>query len=217
MKKYRVTLTEDERAALGQRVSSGRGPARELTRARILLKADQGPHGPGWRDLAIAAALDVGVSTIERVRKRCAASGLEVALRHRRPRREYRRKLDGEQEAHLIALACSPPPVGRRLWTLRLLADRMIELRFVDGLSPRPPRSAVPAGSADPSLRPPGVVRPAPAARRPDGTRWPHRTHPRSGPSPACWRADSAPAPPARTPACSLVAPALPLVREESS
>jgi transposase len=134
-KKYLVSLTEEERAALGRKLSAGRASARELVRTRILLKADCGPRGPAWSDAAIAAALDVGVSTVERVRKRCAESGLEVALRHRRPRREYRRKLDGEQEAHLIALACSPPPVGRRLWTLRLLADRMIELRFVDGLS----------------------------------------------------------------------------------
>jgi transposase len=135
MKKYLVTLTEDERAALGQRVATGSRPARELTHARILLKADQGPHGPAWSDTVIAAALDVSVSTVERVRKRFARAGLETALRHRRPRRDYRRRLDGEQEAHLIALACSPPPLGRRFWTLRLLADRMVELRFVDGLS----------------------------------------------------------------------------------
>ena len=135
MKRYLVTLTEDERAALGQRVSAGRAPARELTRARILLKADGGPSGPAWPDVAVAAALDVGVSTVQRVRKRFALGGLGAALRHQRPRREYRRKLDGEQEAHLVALACSPPPLGRRFWTLRLLAGRMVELRFVDGLS----------------------------------------------------------------------------------
>src|SRR5687768_9838735 len=98
MKKYCVMLTEDERAALGQRVSAGRAAARELTRARILLKADGGPSGPAWPDAAVAAALDVGVSTVERVRKRFALGGLEVALHHHRPRRDYRRKLDGEQE-----------------------------------------------------------------------------------------------------------------------
>src|SRR5919202_4591574 len=112
MKRYWVTLTEDERAALGQRVRSGRGRAGELTRARILLKADSGPHGPAGSDTGIAAALDVGVSTVERVRKRFAEAGLAAALRQRRPRREYRRKLDGEQEAQLIALACSAPPDG---------------------------------------------------------------------------------------------------------
>ena len=135
MKKYLVTLTEDERAALGQRMCSGRGSARELTHARILLKADAGPAGPAWIDSAIAQALEVSLSTVERVRRRFVEHGLEAALRHRRPRREYRRKLDGEQEAHLVALACSPPPLGRRFWTLRLLAGRMVELRFVDGVS----------------------------------------------------------------------------------
>jgi transposase len=135
MKQYRITLTEDERAALGRMVSAGRAPARELTRARILLKSDGGPSGPAWPDAVVAAALDVGISTVERVRKRYALGGLEVALHHGRPRRDYRRKLDGEQEAHLVALACSPPPLGRRFWTLRLLAGRMVELHFVDGIS----------------------------------------------------------------------------------
>jgi transposase len=135
MKQYRVTLTEDERAALGRKVSAGRAPARELARARILLKTDCGPNGPCWADVAIAAALDVSVSTVERVRRRFVQVGLERALHHRRPRRDYRRRLDGEQEAHLVALACSPPPLGRRFWTLRLLADRIVELHFVDGIS----------------------------------------------------------------------------------
>jgi len=134
-KQHVVSLAERERAALGRRLMAGRGCARELLHARVLLKADQGPHGPGWTDLAIAAALDVSRSTVERVRRRFAEEGLAAALRPRPPRREYRRKLDGEQEAHLVALACSPPPLGRRFWTLRLLADRMVELRFVDGLS----------------------------------------------------------------------------------
>ena len=134
-KRHAVRLAECERAALRQRVSAGRGRARDLLHARILLKTDQGPHGPAWADEAIAAALEVSRSTVERVRKRFAETGLEAALGHCRPRREYRRKLDGEQEAHLVALACSPPPVGRRFWTLRLLADRMVELRFVDDLS----------------------------------------------------------------------------------
>jgi transposase len=135
MKQYRVTLTEDERAALGRLVSAGRTAARELARARILLKSDSGPKGPAWTDAPIAQALDVGLSTVARVRRRFAEFGLETALRHRRPRRDYRRKLDGEQEAQLVALACSAPPLGRRFWTLRLLADRMVELRFVDGIS----------------------------------------------------------------------------------
>jgi hypothetical protein len=88
-KHYLVTLTGDERAALGQRVSAGHGPARELTHARILLKADQGPNGPAWTDAAIAASLDASRSTVERVRKRYVERGMEAALRRQRPRREY--------------------------------------------------------------------------------------------------------------------------------
>ena len=135
MKQYRVTLTEHERAALGRRVSSGRGPARELAHARILLKADSGPAGPTWTDEAIAAALDVSVPTVERVRKRFVEHGLDDAIRQRRPRRQYRTRLDGEQEAHLVAVACTPPPLGRRRWTLRLLADKLVELQYIDGVS----------------------------------------------------------------------------------
>jgi transposase len=134
-KRHAVRLAECERAALRQRVSAGQGRARDLLHARILLKADSGPEGPAWTDDDIAAALDVSRSTVERVRKRFAEEGLEAALGRRRPRREYRRKLDGEAEAHLVALSCSPPPVGRRHWTFKLLADKMVELRFVDGVS----------------------------------------------------------------------------------
>jgi len=134
-KRYVVTLTEGERAALGRRVSAGREPARDLIHARILLKADAGPHGPAWTDAAITDALDVSTSTVERVRKRFVEHGLEAAIRRQPPRREYRRRLDGEQEAHLVALACTSPPVGRRRWTLRLLADKLVELRYIDGVS----------------------------------------------------------------------------------
>jgi Winged helix-turn helix len=113
-KRYLVTLTERERAALGQRVASGRGPAHELAHARILLKADEGPQGPAWADEQIATALDASLSTLSRVRRRFVEQGLEAALRRQRPRREYRRGLDGQQEAHLVALACTPLPLGRR-------------------------------------------------------------------------------------------------------
>src|SRR5215213_9035490 len=122
-KRHAVRLVECERAALRQGVSAGQGRARDLLHARILLKADSGPEGPAWTDDDIATALDVSRSTVERVRKRFAVEGLEAALRRRRPRREYRRKLDGEQEAHLVALACSPPPrsgepARRRAWSV---------------------------------------------------------------------------------------------------
>lgn len=134
-KKYHVTLTVEERESLGKLISSGKASARKLTRARILLKADEAEDGAGWDDQAISEALEVGLSTIYRVRKRFVEEGLEAALEQRRPRRLYRRKLDGEGEAHLIALACSSPPQGRERWTLRLLADRLVELGYVESLS----------------------------------------------------------------------------------
>jgi transposase len=134
-KTYVVRLTEGQRTSLRKRVAVGNAPARELLHARALLKADQGSNGPAWIDAEISTALEVSTSTVERVRRRFVQDGLDAALRHRPPRREYRRKLDGEQEAHLVALACTPPPVGRRRWTLRLLADKMVELRYIDGVS----------------------------------------------------------------------------------
>lgn len=134
-KKYIVTLTEDERGMLRELISSGKGSARKLTHARILLKADSSRGGRGWNDARIRQALDVGRATVERVRKRFVEEGLDAALLRRMPRREYRRKLDGDAEAHLIALACSEPPEGRTRWTLRLLADRMVALECVGSLS----------------------------------------------------------------------------------
>ena len=136
MKQYCVTLTEDERAALGRRVRSGRGSARELTRARILLKADCGPGGPGWTDSAIPAALDASASTVERVRKRFAEGGLDAALERKPPpARPQKRVLDGAAEAKLITLACSRPPDGHGRWTLDLLADRLVRLSVVPAVS----------------------------------------------------------------------------------
>ena len=135
MKKYVVTLADEERGELGRMVTSGKGAARKLIHARILLKADSGVTGPGWDDAEIAEALEVGTATIERVRKQFVEEGLEAALSRRRPRREYRRKLDGDAEAHLIAVACSQAPEGRKRWTLRLLADRMVALEHVEELS----------------------------------------------------------------------------------
>lgn len=134
-KKHIVYLTDDERSRLRRQLAVGTSRPATQARARILLKADQSADGPSWSDQKIAEALDVSVPTIERVRKRYAEDGLEAALVRRPPRREYRRKLDGEAEAHLVALSCSPAPVGRRHWTFKLLADRMVELRFVDGIS----------------------------------------------------------------------------------
>ena len=136
MKKYIVRLSGDERKSLKSLVSSGKGPARMFTRARILLKADVGEGGPGWPDDKISEALDVTVQTIERVRKQLVEEGLEAVL----SRRQYiqkisRKKLDGDAEAHLIALACSESPEGYTRWSLRLLADRMVELGYIESIS----------------------------------------------------------------------------------
>jgi len=129
-KRYIITLTAEEREMLQTMIRSGTERARRLTRARILLKADD-----GWQDQAIRKALDVGIATVERTRRRFVLEGLEAALKARRPKRQYSRKLDGEQEARLIALTCSSPPEGYGRWSLRLLADRVIELKIVDSVS----------------------------------------------------------------------------------
>ena len=134
-KKYRVTLTEDERTLLTTLITSGSAPARTLTHARILLKADQAAGGPAWTDEAIRDALDVGLSTIARVRERFVEESLEAALHRRSNPRPHQRRLDGRQEAHLIALTCSAPPSGQEHWSLRLLADTLVELEVVDTIS----------------------------------------------------------------------------------
>ena len=134
-KKYRVTLTEDERMLLTTLITSGTAPARTLTHARILLKADQAPGGPAWTDEAIRDALDVGLSTVARVRERFVEESLEAALHRRTPSRTRERLLDGSEEAHLLALTCSPPPAGQERWSLRLLADKMVELEYVPHVS----------------------------------------------------------------------------------
>jgi transposase len=134
-KKYVVTLTEEERQVLREMVSRGRAAARKLVHARILLKADAAEGGPGWGDPEIAQGLEVGRVTVERVRRQFVEEGFQAALERRAPRREYARKLDGDGEAHLMALACSQAPEGRSRWTLRLLADRMVILEYVDEVS----------------------------------------------------------------------------------
>ena len=134
-KRYVVRMEAEEREWLRRLVSVGKAAARKLTRARILLQADQSDAGPGWTDERIAEGLGVTVRTIEHVRQQLVEEGLEAALERRRPRREYERRLDGAQEAKLVAVCCSKPPDGRKRWTLRLLADRLVELKVVDGVS----------------------------------------------------------------------------------
>ena len=144
MKKYRVTLTADERQQLQALIAAGKVAARTLAHARILLKADQADGGPAWPDHRIAEALEVSVATVERVRQRFVEQGLDAALdrKHReRPAREI--KLDGRAEARLIALACSAPPVGRATWTMKLLADKLVELEVVASISDETVRLAL--------------------------------------------------------------------------
>lgn len=131
----RVELTEEQRAELRGLVGSGIAPARMLTRARILLKADHGEGGPGWSDAAIAGALDVNPSTVLRVRRRFVREGVAATLERKRPDRVYERALDGEQEARLIALACAETPEGADHWSLRLLADELVRLEVVETIS----------------------------------------------------------------------------------
>jgi transposase len=136
MKKYRVTLTAEERRGLQELIASGKAAAKRLAHARILLKADAAPDGPGWADDRIAEAVDVSVATVERVRRRFVEHGLEAALVRKPQDRPSRLpKLDGRAEAHLVALACSKPPGGRNEWTMQLLADKLVELRIVDSIS----------------------------------------------------------------------------------
>ena len=134
-KKYLVTLTQEERQQLQAMLSKGKAAARKLIHARILLKADGSPDGPGWSDEQIAEGLEIGRATVERVRKEFVEEGLEAALERRKSCRQYERTLDGDGEAHLVALTCQKPPEGRSRWTLRLLADRMVQLDYVDQVS----------------------------------------------------------------------------------
>jgi len=131
-----VVLSDAERESLREQIHQGRDSAQDLAHARILLKADEGPAGPAWKDGQIVTTLEVGLATVERGRKRFATEGLTVAV-ERRPLRSHKpRKLDGAQEAQLITLACSEPPTGRAGWSLRLLAGRMVALYDeVDGVS----------------------------------------------------------------------------------
>ena len=132
---YRIVLSDEQRAELRGLVSAGVAPARTLTRARILLKADHSDAGPGWSDAAIAGALDVNPSTVLRVRRQFVAEGLAATLARKRPDRVYARLLDGEAEARLIALTCSAPPDGHARWSVRLLADELVRLEVVETIS----------------------------------------------------------------------------------
>jgi hypothetical protein len=130
-----VTLTHEERGDREALISRGKADARKLAHARILLQVDEGPDGPGRIDADVASALDTSTRTVERVRQRFVEQGLEPALLPKPAKRIYARALDGAQEARRIALACSGPPDGKKRWTLRLLAERVVELGYAPAVS----------------------------------------------------------------------------------
>jgi transposase len=135
LKKYIVRLTEKEREELSQLINTGKAAAYKRCHAQILLKADVSDQGDGWTDLQISQAFDITTRTVERVRQRLVKGGLDAAINRAKQSRVRKRCLDGEQEAHLVALSCSEPPEGRSRWTLQLLADKMIELSYVETIS----------------------------------------------------------------------------------
>jgi transposase len=136
MKRYRVTLTAEERRDLPDLIAAGTAAARELAHARIPLKADAAPGGPARTDDRIADAVEVSVATVERARRRFVGRGVAAALaRKPRDRPGRPRELDGRAEARRVAPACSRPPEGRDAWTMRLLADRLVEPEVVDSIS----------------------------------------------------------------------------------
>ena len=134
-KKYIVSLTPSERHFLEQLTKKGKIAAYKMNHARILLKADINQKEGGWTDRQIGESLDIGHATIERVRQRFVEEGIESALNRREQKNRRRRIIDGEKEAYLIAIACSETPAGKSNWTLRMLADKMVELNYVEQVS----------------------------------------------------------------------------------
>lgn len=134
-KKYRIRLTPDEQQKLNALVSRGRTAAYRQTHGRILLMSDESRPDGGMKDTDISNALGVGVTTVERIRRRCVEEGMESALERKKQLRRRQKRLDGEGEAHLIAMACGEPPDGRARWTLKLLADRLVECEIVETIS----------------------------------------------------------------------------------
>src|SRR5271157_5341075 len=133
VKRYVVKLSDEERERLNTLIHMGKHPARQLTRARILLKADASEAGEGWSDSRIAAALDTSTDTVARTRQQLVEEGFEAVLvRKHSPASARTRIFDGAAEAKLIALACSEPPKGRKRWTLELLEEQVVELKIVD-------------------------------------------------------------------------------------
>ena len=143
MKRYRVKLNAEERQELKTLVSRGRAAAYKQTHGRILLLSDAAHADGGMKDEDIGQVLQIGRATVERVRRRCVEEGLERALGRKEQLNRRQKRLDGQGEAHLIALACGEPPEGRASWTLKLLADRLVECEIVESISPETVRQTL--------------------------------------------------------------------------
>ena len=179
--KYIVRLTDEERTDLEHLIHTGKHrAAATLIHARILLKADVGTGGPGWDDDRMVEAIECSASTVYRVRQTFVEEGMTAALFRKKPTGRLYRKLDGEQEAQLIALACSTPPAGRTHWTMRLLADRLVELQVVESISPECVRTTLKKTNSNRGYRSSGSSRHKPMPIL--SARW--RTSSRSIPGP---------------------------------
>lgn len=144
MEKYIVQLTSEERKELSELASKGKTSARKITHARVLLQSDSSVDGPSWTDKQISEALGVHINTVHSIRRHFVQHGLWAALDRKKQDRPSRQRLvDGDLEAHLIALRCGDPPEGAKRWTLRLLADKLVELKIVPSISHETIRQAI--------------------------------------------------------------------------
>ena len=155
-KRYIVRLTDQERNQLTDLLAKKRLAAQKRRRAQMLLKADASEHGPAWVDTRIAEAFDVSVVSVEKLRKRYVLEGLDAAIQRKKQCRPSRQRvLDGEKEARLVALCCGKVPAGRGRWTLRMLADELVELQIVDGVSHETVRQVLKKTGSSPKSVPP--------------------------------------------------------------
>lgn len=158
MSKYSVKLNQGERKLLDDLLKKGEAPARKIMHAQILLKSDKGQWGPRWPDTQIQEAFGLGETVIKRVRKRYVENGLEDALeRRKQPKRPQKQKIDGKQEAQVIAVLCTEHPEGQECWTLRALRDRIVELEIVEQVSYETVRTVLKKTPSNPGRRSNGV------------------------------------------------------------
>lgn len=135
MVRYKVTLSKEEREELMSIINKGYHTSQKFRNAHILLNCDEGDYSKKVTNEQISRVLNVGMRTIDRVKKRFVEEGFDAVLKRKLPDREYERKADGEVEAHLIALCCSEAPKGYSRWSLRLLAEKMVELNYIESIS----------------------------------------------------------------------------------